>query len=344
MPIDNDDNEVPWVGDSPWDSTDSNTRLPTPEEIASGFACGSADQALFNFVIAYAWGQIYNAMLDAGVTPSLTDLTQLSSIMLLAQNNLSDLDDLNAARVNLGIDQTDNTSDADKPISDDTQDALDLKAPLLSPALTGTPTAPTAVNATSTTQLATTAFVKTSQYNKNVVILSTSGTYTVPSGVYALNVQVWGAGGSGGNTASAGQSGGGGGGGAYSNAVLAVTPGQTISYIIGAGGSNGAGGSSNFGSITANGGAKGGDNGGGGGIGGAATGGTVNLSGGYGDPGQSSAAIFGGAGGFSPMGGVGSSALNNAPGALPGGGGSGKGPSGTGTGAAGANGLIIITY
>lgn len=41
------------------------------------------------------------------------------------------------------------------------QAALDLKAPLASPALTGTPTAPTALSGTSTTQIATTAFVQT---------------------------------------------------------------------------------------------------------------------------------------------------------------------------------------
>ena len=40
------------------------------------------------------------------------------------------------------------------------QGALDLKAPLASPALTGTPTAPTASGGTNTTQLATTAFVQ----------------------------------------------------------------------------------------------------------------------------------------------------------------------------------------
>ena len=39
------------------------------------------------------------------------------------------------------------------------QSALDAKAPLTSPGLTGTPTAPTAANDTNTTQLATTAFV-----------------------------------------------------------------------------------------------------------------------------------------------------------------------------------------
>jgi hypothetical protein len=39
-------------------------------------------------------------------------------------------------------------------------DALDLKAPLASPALTGVPTAPTAAASTNTTQIATTAFVQ----------------------------------------------------------------------------------------------------------------------------------------------------------------------------------------
>jgi len=40
------------------------------------------------------------------------------------------------------------------------QSSLDAKAPLASPALTGTPTAPTAATATNNTQIATTAFVK----------------------------------------------------------------------------------------------------------------------------------------------------------------------------------------
>ena len=42
----------------------------------------------------------------------------------------------------------------------DVEDALDLKAPLASPALTGTPTAPTAAAGDNSTQVATTAFVK----------------------------------------------------------------------------------------------------------------------------------------------------------------------------------------
>jgi len=60
----------------------------------------------------------------------------------------------------VGLANVDNTSDANKPVSTATQTALDLKAPLASPALTGTPTAPTAAADTNTTQIATTAFAK----------------------------------------------------------------------------------------------------------------------------------------------------------------------------------------
>lgn len=48
----------------------------------------------------------------------------------------------------------------------------DTKAPLASPALTGTPTAPTAANGTSTTQVATTAFVMSSAPKRFGVALS----------------------------------------------------------------------------------------------------------------------------------------------------------------------------
>jgi hypothetical protein len=79
----------------------------------------------------------------------------------------------------VGLGNVDNTADSAKPVSTATQSALDLKlasataastyetisnvalkAPLASPALTGTPTSPTAALGTNTTQVATTAFVK----------------------------------------------------------------------------------------------------------------------------------------------------------------------------------------
>ena len=49
------------------------------------------------------------------------------------------------------------------------QTALDLKANLASPALTGVPTAPTAAAATNTTQVATTAFVLANSVQKATV-------------------------------------------------------------------------------------------------------------------------------------------------------------------------------
>jgi hypothetical protein len=59
------------------------------------------------------------------------------------------------------------------------QAALDLKAPLASPPLTGTPTAPTAATTTDTTQIATTAFVQ--QEDKTILpnTQAGAGTYTL---------------------------------------------------------------------------------------------------------------------------------------------------------------------
>jgi hypothetical protein len=58
----------------------------------------------------------------------------------------------------VGLANVDNTTDANKPVSTATQTALDAKAPLASPVLTGTPTAPTATAGTNNTQIATTAY------------------------------------------------------------------------------------------------------------------------------------------------------------------------------------------
>ena len=63
-------------------------------------------------------------------------------------------------KAQVGLGNVDDTSDADKPISTATQDALELKANADNAVLTGIPTAPTATVGTDTTQLATTAFVR----------------------------------------------------------------------------------------------------------------------------------------------------------------------------------------
>ena len=67
--------------------------------------------------------------------------------------------DVTLVKGDVGLGNVDNTSDANKPVSTAQQTALNLKANLASPALTGVPTAPTAVAGTNTTQIATTAFV-----------------------------------------------------------------------------------------------------------------------------------------------------------------------------------------
>jgi hypothetical protein len=64
------------------------------------------------------------------------------------------------------------------------QTQLDAKAPLSSPALTGTPTAPTAAAGTNTTQVATTAFVAANMNTTNVLAAngwSSLVEFTVPS-------------------------------------------------------------------------------------------------------------------------------------------------------------------
>lgn len=88
-----------------------------------------------------------------------------------------DPEDLNATQVkallslsktDVGLANVDNTSDANKPVSTATQTALNAKANLASPTLTGTPAAPTAAGGTNTTQIATTAFVQAAFGNNSV--------------------------------------------------------------------------------------------------------------------------------------------------------------------------------
>lgn len=67
---------------------------------------------------------------------------------------------LTLVKGDVGLGNVDNTSDVNKPVSTAQQAALDLKAPLNSPAITGTPTVPTAAPGTNTTQIANMAAVQ----------------------------------------------------------------------------------------------------------------------------------------------------------------------------------------
>ena len=193
---------------------------------------------------------------------------------------------------------------------------------------------------------------------------SGSGNWTVPAGVTSVQIEVWGAGGGGGGggagSGSNGASGGGGGGYCKKNA-LTVTPGQTISYVVGTGGTAGGtdetdgitGGNSSAysGAYVANGGV-GGLNGEANNTvataGGTASGGDVNTTGGSstavasGDNGGAggTGAGSGGAGG---SGGTSGGAITGSAGTDPGGGGGG-GAKTNGAGGAGANGRVSFTY
>lgn len=74
----------------------------------------------------------------------------------------------------VGLANVDNTSDLNKPVSMATQTALNLKANLASPNLTGVPTAPTATVGTNTTQIATTAFVLANNINIPHLLFNTT--------------------------------------------------------------------------------------------------------------------------------------------------------------------------
>lgn len=83
----------------------------------------------------------------------------------------------------VGLGSADNTSDLNKPISTLTAAALALKANLASPALSGTPTAPTAAVGTNNTQIATTAFVQSTVGAGGQYTTYTDGVSTFRTGV-----------------------------------------------------------------------------------------------------------------------------------------------------------------
>lgn len=128
---------------------------------------------------------------------------------------------------------------------------------------------------------------------------TSSGVFTVPTGVTEITVEVIGAGGSGGGNGS-----GGGGGGGYSSGTFTVSPGSSHIVTIGAGGSETA---TTFGMLIT---ATAGQNGtsvpnptiGGGGTGGTGSGGSMNHTGGTGGGGYWTYFGGGGAGAAGPMG------------------------------------------
>jgi hypothetical protein len=186
-------------------------------------------------------------------------------------------------------------------------------------------------------------------FAQSVQTFTANGSFVVPCGVTSISVQVWGGGGGGaGDGTNNTTAGAGGGGGGYSTAVIAVTPGTTINYIVGLGGAGGAangtaGGTTTFSTVSATGGGGGQEENGGGGA--AGTGNTNN-----GVAGANSSGTTGGNGGAGGNGGNGGAGAanggNGGAGVAPGGGGGGAGNrSGNAeNGGAGARGQIRISF
>lgn len=65
-------------GAVPWNSLDDNTRAPLASEFESGYPCGEADQALFNWTAGYPVGQIWNVILNSGIAPNPAKLLDLA--------------------------------------------------------------------------------------------------------------------------------------------------------------------------------------------------------------------------------------------------------------------------
>ena len=133
-------------------------------------------------------------------------------------------------------------------------------------------------------------------------VFSVPGTYTftVPNPIRTVYACVFGAGG--GGASGAGNSGNGGGGGGYCEGTISVSPGDTLTITVGAGGASGIAGESSYvNDIVATGGGAGGTNSSGvwgsNGTAGVGTGGIVNRNGGTGGQAPSQTSGSGGGGG-----------------------------------------------
>ena len=120
------------------------TAAPSTKLDVSGVVTATGGNST-NWNTSFGWGNHASAGYQSAST-SLTTSTNFGGDVSGAYNNIVVADDSH----NHIISNVDGL-----------QTALDLKAPLSSPTLTGTPSAPTATGGTNTTQIATTAFVRT---------------------------------------------------------------------------------------------------------------------------------------------------------------------------------------
>lgn len=123
-------------------------------------ASGALSDGTFGDIVVSGTGTVLTV--GAGAI-TLSKMANMATASILGRNTAGSgaPEVLSAATVKtiLSLNNVTNTSDANKPVSTAQQTALDLKADLASPPLTGNPTAPTQSSRNSSTRLATTAFV-----------------------------------------------------------------------------------------------------------------------------------------------------------------------------------------
>jgi hypothetical protein len=163
-------------------SLDASTKVPAAQlpsyvddvlEFAN-LAAFPATGATGIIYVALDTGKIYrwsgSAYVEISPSPGSTDAVPEGSVNLYytsarasaaapVQSVAGRTGSVTLTKSDVGLANVDNTSDASKPVSTATQAALDAKAPLASPALTGNPTAPTPTAGDNDTTIATTAFV-----------------------------------------------------------------------------------------------------------------------------------------------------------------------------------------
>lgn len=174
------------------DGTTNKAFLATERTKLAGIAAGATVNSSDATLNAYADAKVANDMAaSTTVAPSksATSSAIASAIAALVASSPAALDTLNELAAALGNDANFATT---------ITNALALKAPLASPALTGTPTVPTATAGTSTTQAASTAFTSTAIATAVAgltpsagqrVILNMSSAQSIPTG--ALTGLAW---------------------------------------------------------------------------------------------------------------------------------------------------------
>jgi len=134
----------------------------TSVDISTNTNLAVSDTSEVNMILS---GDTLSAELIGGVISGSSqvsiDASQISDVDAFSQSgNYSGLRAQSTTKGDVGLGNVDNTSDANKPVSTAGQTALDLKANLASPALTGNPTAPTQADNDNSTKIATTAYVQ----------------------------------------------------------------------------------------------------------------------------------------------------------------------------------------